>query len=129
MPPTSNGRAAPTAPTAKQLLLQHLYDGDLDADIEFMSGLGVSWREMAKRVGRSTEHKVSYESLRKWYQKDATKADPEANREKSRRWHEANPEKAREKNRSWTKANRDAINERVRASRAARKAAALAEAT
>src|ERR1017187_6929952 len=59
---------------------------------------------------------------------DASKSDPEANREKSRRWHEANPEKAREKNRSWTKANRDAINERVRASRAA-KAAALAEAT
>lgn len=54
-------------PTPKQLLLEHLYDGDLARDVAKFTEAGMSWREIAERVSAKSGQAVSYETLRTWY--------------------------------------------------------------
>ncbi len=60
-------------PSPKRLLMEHLYDGDLAADVAAHLTAGTSWREIAERVSARTGVTVSYESLRQWFgpQQDA----------------------------------------------------------
>ena len=53
--------------TPKKLLLEHLYAGDLAADVARRVAAGQSWRTIAAHVSESTGQDVSYESLRTWY--------------------------------------------------------------
>ncbi len=61
-------------PTPKQLLVEHIYDGDLPADIQAMVTAGSSWREIAEQVSTKTGQRVSHESLRQWYGKATSEA-------------------------------------------------------
>lgn len=54
-------------PTAKQQLIEHLYDGDLAAEIASWLEDGSTWRDIAGRVSKATDQQVSHESLRGWY--------------------------------------------------------------
>ena len=54
-------------PSAKQLLIEHLYDGDLASDVAEFTKAGMSWREIAERVAAQTGQPISYEALRTWY--------------------------------------------------------------
>lgn len=60
--------------TPKQLLLEHLYGGDLDADVARFLEEGKSWRSIADLLTERTGHSVSYESVRQWYGVDAKAA-------------------------------------------------------
>ena len=51
----------------KQLLVEHIYDGDLAADIKAMAAAKKGWRAIAAEVSAKTGCKVSHESLRQWY--------------------------------------------------------------
>jgi hypothetical protein len=53
--------------TPKQMLLAHLYIGDLDADVTAMIAAGKSWRTIAEIVSARAGVAVSHESIRKWY--------------------------------------------------------------
>lgn len=53
--------------TPKRLLMEHLYDGDLAAEVARRTEAGQSWREIAAHVSESTGQNVSYETLRTWY--------------------------------------------------------------
>lgn len=53
--------------TPKQLLVEHIYDGDLPADVRRLIADGKSWREVASQVSVKTGQSVSHESLRQWY--------------------------------------------------------------
>ena len=54
-------------PSPKQLLVEHLYTGDLPADVREMSKSGRSWRDIAETISTDVNLTVSYESLRTWY--------------------------------------------------------------
>jgi hypothetical protein len=54
-------------PTPKQLLIEHLYGGDLPADVAHFIEAGKSWRDIAGEISDKTGQPVSYESLRQWY--------------------------------------------------------------
>lgn len=54
-------------PTPKQMLLEHLYGGDLSADVAHFLESGKSWRDIATTISDKTGQPVSYESLRQWY--------------------------------------------------------------
>jgi hypothetical protein len=54
-------------PSPKHLLLEHLYTGDLDADVAAMIADGKSWRTIAETVSHRAGIAVSHESIRKWY--------------------------------------------------------------
>lgn len=60
--------------TPKQMLLEHLYGGDLSADVAHFLEAGKSWREIATEITDKTGQPVSYESLRQWYRVDAGNA-------------------------------------------------------
>lgn len=49
------------------MLLELAWDGDLAADIRVMQDEGRSLRDIAARVSDGTGHRISYESLRRWY--------------------------------------------------------------
>lgn len=53
--------------TPKKLLLEHLYAGDLAAEVARRTAAGESWRTIATHVSKATGQDVSYESLRVWY--------------------------------------------------------------
>jgi hypothetical protein len=55
------------APSPKQQLLEHLYTGNLDADVAAMIAEGKSWRTIAETVSRVAGVTISHESIRKWY--------------------------------------------------------------
>jgi hypothetical protein len=54
-------------PSPKHQLLDHLYSGDLDADVAAMIADGKSWRMIAETVSHRAGIDVSHESIRKWY--------------------------------------------------------------
>lgn len=54
-------------PSPKQLLIEHLYAGDLYADVLRMCQDGRSWRDIADDISAAAGQPVSYESLRSWY--------------------------------------------------------------
>lgn len=54
-------------PTPKRLLVEHLYDGDLSADVALFLEEGKSWRTIADLVSSNADYPVSYESLRQWF--------------------------------------------------------------
>lgn len=60
-------------PTPKQLLLEHLYGGDLSADVARFIESGKSWRDIATEITDKTGQPVSHESLRTWYGVEAAK--------------------------------------------------------
>jgi len=68
MPSTSN---ALLVRSPKRLVIEQRYDGDLAADIKTWEAAGTSWREMAEQVSTRCTYKVSYQSLRNWYQTKA----------------------------------------------------------
>lgn len=57
-------------PTTKRMLIEHLYDGDLAADVQTFQAANLSWREIAERVSTRAGITVSYESLRTWFGHD-----------------------------------------------------------
>lgn len=65
-------------PTPKQLLVEHLYDGDLPAEVARLIADGKSWRDIAAEVSEKTGQRVSHESLRQWYGADASPAQAAA---------------------------------------------------
>ncbi len=60
--------------TTKRLLTEHLYDGDLDADVRKFLDARMSWREIAERVSTRSGVSVSYETVRQWFGTDERKA-------------------------------------------------------
>ena len=53
--------------TPKQMLLEHMYPGDVAAYVATELADGRSWREVAGAVSLATGLSVSHESLRQWY--------------------------------------------------------------
>ena len=53
--------------TPKQLLVEHLYGGDLAAEVARRTAAKESWRDIAAHVSEVTGQRVSHESLRTWY--------------------------------------------------------------
>ncbi|MDO5535360.1 MAG: hypothetical protein Q4F65_12005 [Propionibacteriaceae bacterium] len=53
--------------TPKRLLLEHLYDGDLAAEVARRTEAGQSWRDIANHIAEVTGQPVSYETVRTWY--------------------------------------------------------------
>lgn len=54
-------------PTPNQLLLEHLFTGNLPAAVDRARKAGKSWRQIALEISDETGQPVSYESLRTWY--------------------------------------------------------------
>jgi hypothetical protein len=61
--------AMPTSVTDKKKLAEHMYAGDLDADVKTLLGNGKSWRYIADVVNERIDGPltVSHELLRRWY--------------------------------------------------------------
>jgi hypothetical protein len=57
------------AVTDKKKLAEHMYAGDLDADVAVLLGIGKSWRYIADVVNERIDGPltVSHELLRRWY--------------------------------------------------------------
>lgn len=53
--------------SAKRMLLELAYDGDLRTDVREMLADDRSWRWIAAKVTQRTGHEVSHETLRRWY--------------------------------------------------------------
>jgi hypothetical protein len=59
----------PTSVTDKKKLAEHMYAGNLDADVQTLLGNGKSWRYIADVVNERIDGPltVSHELLRRWY--------------------------------------------------------------